>query len=416
MSWRKYRLAAGAVVLVVLGVTATWVARSSTRETNLTKQDYSKAVPEIKADKIDGLEIRLPDAEPIEVAKENGAWRVIRPLKAEGDPDTIEGALGELEDLEITGLAATNTKHHEELQVAEGNGIHVLPKQGGKALVHLVMGATRDGSTMVRVQGEDRVLSASGSFRYMFDKELRRWREEQVIDVEPADVKEVSFSSNNGTFRFTRNADDKWELAEGDPEPEKVASDEVDSIVSSLARLDADDFAAQGTTAEQAGLGEDAATAELVVEKKREGSGPAAKADGGTAEQVAQDAGTAEDRAAQDAGAASAGADAGTKDAITRETIVLRVGKKSDEKKDENYVYAQRQGRDVVYLLSKRKADKARPGPDAFKPSEKDEGKGPAKAKMPGGMGGKGKKLPPSVMKKIKRQMKQKRMMKKMAR
>jgi hypothetical protein len=406
--WKKYRIPFGIGALVLLIGATVWAAKSTNKETDqVVDQSVTDALPEIKKEEIDQLEIRRPeDEQPVKLARKGDAWKVVAPVEAEVNDSAVETALDKISDLEVTGVAATKKKNHSALEVGEEKGIHVLVGRKGEQVAHLIIGNYSGGSTMVRLKGEERVLSVDGSIKYAFNKELKSWRDRTILDIEGKRAKELHFQGGKRPFRFVKNDDGKWALAEDQDPIDKFEAAQVDSLVSSLASTRAVDFAEPGMTAEQAGLGDKAATATLVLGPEDEGE--ESSEDGG-------DQGKAKDGKAKDGekpaeGSSKEKAQAAESKTAEAERIVLRVGKKVEGK---DQYYLQREGDDVIYIVSKQVKEQVQPTAKEFKKTDDDD-KAQATAKRPPmGAGAKGKKLPPGVMKKLKRQMKMKKMMKK---
>jgi len=153
-------------------------------------------------------------------------------LEAVASSTTVGTALDKLADLEVTGRAASNAEHHEQLEVDEEHGIHVVARAGDETVVDLWIGAFRAGNTMVRVDGQDEVLMVRGSIKFAFNKPVRDWRDRTITDETADDVIAVSFRNEHGAFDFEKG-DDGWaqvlpeEAPEGEEPPEPI--EEFDS-------------------------------------------------------------------------------------------------------------------------------------------------------------------------------------------
>ncbi|MFW5921412.1 MAG: DUF4340 domain-containing protein, partial [Polyangiales bacterium] len=288
---------------------------------------------------------------------------------------------------------------HERLEGADENGIHVLVTQGGKQHAHLLVGAYKGGNTMVRLDGQEEVLSVRGSIKYAFNKGLKNWRNRQILELETDRVQRLEFEHGETALTFVRGAGGKWQQAEDDEPIEEYDPERVKSIVSRLGNMRATDFAAPDMTADEAGLGEDASTVTVFLGEAASGGDGA---DGGTA--------------AADGGAA---APAEPTPPEEMEQLVLRVGNQLEGK---NQYYFQMQGGEIIYVISQYLADQLQPKPEDLKEGA-EPAKAPGKGKMPaemggggmggGGMGG-GQKLPPGMKQKIMRKLQQQKAMQKL--
>jgi hypothetical protein len=304
MDWQKNRLFIAAAALLVLGGLATYMVRSRTGDTTTGGPAERPTLPTIDRDDVTALEFTRPppggegEAEHVRLELHDGTWHVTEPLAAVADQSAVDTALEKLGDLEVAGTAATHAEHHEELEVDDAHGVHVVVHGAGdEVLADLIVGAFRGGSTMVRASGQDTVVTVHGSIRFAFARDLKDWRDRSMLDLEAGEVRVARWTGPNGSFAFERptvaaeapppptDAEDDepapaptttlgdWAptavsyvpAVEGDagvaaapPAPSTTlanfAASRVTSIVSSLAHLRASDFAAAGIDRAGAGI------------------------------------------------------------------------------------------------------------------------------------------------------------------
>ena len=266
-------------------------------------------------------------------------------------------------------------------------------------LADLWIGGTRSGNTAVRIGEEDAVGMVSGTIRFAFVRDLKDWRDRTITDVDATEVREVAWWGPNGTFRFSRpmstpeateeNAHPEptlgdWTLSEASyvpaappvdpaapapatpPAPlaavttiENFQPTKVRTMVSTLARLRASDFAAADVTAATAGITEASPTVTLTV-----GEG------------------------------------------ATATTTTLHLGNANAEQ-----FYAMREGDSTIFLVSSMHASRIHPTVVEFQPSATPEPPAaPEGGGMPEGMqiGGEGGgEIPPEIMRQIQQQLQQ---------
>ncbi len=308
-------------------------------------------IPELDPETIDELEIQRPDEEAVVLAKEGETWLVRGPGIAEAgapaDESSIEQALEKLSELEVTRVVADTADLHERLEVDDSNGIRVVARQGGEELLAVVLGAYASQRTMVRFEGEDRVLGVDGSIKYAFNRDLDRWRDRSILSETAADVVAATFTHGEQTFRFIRGEDDEWVQAEGEAPLERFAAAKVQTVISSLVSMNATTFAEANMTLEDAGLGEGAARVELTL---RDGTDDA---------EEGEDEGTAEEES--------------TPTSAETRTIVLFGSEQGPE--DSNH-YARVEGDDTIYVVSSYHGDRLLVTAESFQdepPEEDDE-------------------------------------------
>ncbi len=389
MNWEKNRLVIAGVAFVAILAVAFFVLKKRDADPADDAGDSEEAaeLPAIDRDAITALRISRPaedgegEREVVRLVKSGETWTLAEPLEADADTTAVNTALDKLEDLEVTGVAATREANHERLEVDDAHAIEVTVEQDGAEPVTLLIGAFGDLGTMVRLPGEERVLTVGGSIKYAFNKDLKDWRNRRVLDIAPDRVVGVTFeSAQGGTWTFTRNAQDEWTPIEGQTEIERFGGNKVQSVVASVSRMRAVGFAADDVDVAAAGLQEPTGTVTLVVKPEDAAEGDAAEGEE-TAPAV-----------------------------VDTESVVLSVGAQREGAEE---LYLQLQGEPTIYVISKYLADRMRPDATAFQtPEPGSEPEGPAGMPgMPPGMGGPGgpggQQIPPELMQQIQQQLQQ---------
>lgn len=393
MDWQNNRLWIGGVALLVLGGAAFYVSSRNTGDTPEDEIEAPQNFPDVDDDDITALEITRPDEAPVRLELRDGTWMVVSPLEAAADQATVTTALDKLGELSVEGIAANTSTHHEELEVDSAHGVHVVASGADGELANLWIGATRAGNTMVRVDGEDQVVTVRGSIKFAFNKALREWRDRGILDLESDDVIEMSWQGPNGTFHFTRpmtaaeppeaeaEGEDEdedepagptygeWQLtdvsypappAEGaEPDPnaaplttiENFAPSRVRSMVTTLARMRASDFG--DVTAMDAELNDSSPSVTLTV-----------------------------------------------RDGASTRRVTVRLGA---ARGDDGEHYAARVGGETIYVISRHLSDRISPTAASFQQTAAAEAAPPEMppGMPPGGLEG----LPPDVMRELERAM-----------
>jgi hypothetical protein len=401
------KLVAALVAFFVLAGGATYVIvkRSGEEETQVAEQDLP-TLPEIDREAITALVITRPaaeeggSAETVRLEKRGETWHVVAPVEALADSNAVDTALSRLDELEITGIAATNPDNHERLEVSDAKAIRVEVVAGEETVITLLVGAYRGRSTMARLPDDDRVLALKGSIKFAFNKALKDWRDKRILDEAAEEVVAVRFESSNGTYSFARNAEGAWAQAEGEAPIERFGSTKVQSLVSSLANMRAVDFAAADVTASAAGFDAPTGTVTLEIREGGDEGATAEGAEGATAE-----------------GAEAAAAEGATPaPSVPTRTVRVQIG----ASREGNEFYVRREGDATIYVISQYLADRARPASSAFQDAEPGaEDASEMAPEMPpglglggpggpgGGLGGPGGELPPELMEQIQRQLQQ---------
>jgi hypothetical protein len=242
-----------AVLAILLGVTL-WQFNARDIEDNHAPEVSAK-LPKIKKDDIDELSIAVPEKPAMSLKKNGKDWKLVEPLASDADKSAVDAVLGKLDELEVTGVAATKPDNYAQLEVDDKKATHVIAKQGGKVVADLLIGAYRGGNTMVREKSAVNVATVKGSIKYVFDKELKDWRDRLVVEATADQIASVAFESPKGAFRFVREGT-AWKQAPGEKALPNFDGAKVNSLVGTATSLHATDFAAKDVTADAAGVGD----------------------------------------------------------------------------------------------------------------------------------------------------------------
>jgi hypothetical protein len=309
------RLLTAIAVLAALLALTVWQFNKREAE-DMKAPEVSAKLPKVKKEDVTELTVSAPGKKAVTLKKDGDVWKMTAPITSDADKDAVDTALSKLAELESVSVAATKVENHDRLEVTDAKGVHVVAKQGDKVLADVLIGAYLSGNTMVREAGSTTVATAKGSIKYPFDKEMKEWRDRAMVDVPADTIQSVAFSNKAGTWKFVKDAG-AWKQAPGEKEIKDYDASKVSGVVTTIASLRANDFAADGVTADAAGLG---ATPEATV------------------------------------ALSTGGADAGVKE------ILLRIGTKQN-----SAYYAMREGKDPIYTVSEYTGDKLVPsGPEKF--------------------------------------------------
>lgn len=403
----KKLLIAGVVLVGLVGIAAVALQGRDGE----APEDTSAAFPDFDRDDITGFRVRHSVDEDTDVrfAREGDTWRIVEPIEFAVDEGAIDSAIDKLAELEVVRTVATSANSHETLEVTPEAGIEVTVSREGEGDVVFLIGATRNGNSIVRLDGEDESLQVNGSLRFAFAKTLTDFRDRQISEVSSDRVRTMRFESDQGVFSFWREAGGDWIADEvrvteapsdGDAEEtsiteiERYGTSRVQSVLTRIASLRATDFAAEDVSAESAGLVPPVSVVRLGLAPEGEEAGN--EDDGDGEESEAEDS----DEEPAEPAQRPVGYD-------SLEQVVFELGGEA-EGQDRHVRVA---GNPVIYVVSEFVSDRLRPSIDMFQnpePGEEPagmEGMGgmPGAMGMPGGMPGMpgGGQLPPEVMEQI---------------
>lgn len=382
---KMQRLAIAAVVLATLVVLLVVLAQKREQSSRSVLVERVGELPDIAGEKLTEIKITSPKNGVVVLSKQDDSWRVTVPLDSDVDTSAVDSLVEKLDGLETSGIAASNPENHELLGVTEAKAVQVEAKAGSEAVAHLLVGEYRGGATMVRLAGEDAVVSVRGSLTYAFDKPVKNWRRRQVTNIETDNVEKAVFVNGKRTYTFLNKGERKWERDPSEKTIKDLASSSVRLFVQSIANLRAVDFAEPELTLEAAGIGPEAPSVTLAYREKVE---KPETEDAGKAEEKAEGEAEEEQPAEPELGPLL--------------TTVLRLGKET--KGGSGNFYVARDGDPVIYTIAKYTSERFAPTDDKF--VEKEAPPTPPSAGMGlGGPVGGQPQIDPAMMAKIRQQM-----------
>jgi hypothetical protein len=221
--------------------------------------DRPRPFKPVAAADIETLEVTKAGATSV-LKSEGGKYKVTAPVAYAADEPIVKAAFEGIGKLEVSSLVTEQKTKHEEFQVDDKSGIHVVAKgKGGAALLDVIIGKAAGAGTMLRVTGKDEIWQASGISRYTFEKNPADWRDKSITTFPIADAEGIEVTDKGGgkivlkKSGAKQGSDDKWDVAESAVKIDKPDNTVPVGIVSALATWKANDFA-DGVKLADAGL------------------------------------------------------------------------------------------------------------------------------------------------------------------
>lgn len=252
--------------LVVLALAGGYFATRQSKEkdaqahsASATKELPKLGVAKEKADKITKLVVKSKDHEEVVIEKKGDAWRLTKPLDAAASASSIDSVVKNLEKLELTTVISANAddKTFEKYELDDKQGTHVQAFAGEEKLLDATFGKSGTRGQLARIAGVGSVFAAQGYSSYLYAKEVKNWRDTDVLKFEDANVVGVEIENKTGRFSFTKNAD-KWagsfyardakkgSIAEKAAKWERFDEAKVKDLLTAYKNLKASDFAKEG--------------------------------------------------------------------------------------------------------------------------------------------------------------------------
>jgi hypothetical protein len=249
--------AAGGILVLLLG--GLWMVMKNAREEAMTHSQVAAAaaLPEIKlaaddADKITKIQIQNAGKGEVVLEKQGDAWKVTKPVNYAANPANVKALLDNLKEIRLKDSIDTGKTQYAAFDLEDEKAVHVqLHKDTAKAF-DLYFGKSGTRGQMTRLTDKDGVYVTSGYSSYLYTREVKDWRDRDIVKFEDGNVISASITNENGNFSFSKN-DDKWTgTFKGKPIP-NLEVEKVKDMLRSFKTLSADDFG-DGKTPMETGL------------------------------------------------------------------------------------------------------------------------------------------------------------------
>jgi Domain of unknown function (DUF4340) len=204
----------------------------------------------------------------IELVKKGEEWRVARPTDATANASNVKSMLDNLKTLKVGEIIDPGKTSYDQYKVSDGKGLHAVFTKGNATVLDAWFGENGGRGQMARLAGKDGVYAIKGYSSYLYDRELKGWRDTTIFKFEDSAVNAVSIENEHGSFAFAKNGD-KWSAkfkeakAGAAKDIEKFDDSKLKDMLRAYKGLNADGFADKDKTA--ADLGLDKPTATIVM-------------------------------------------------------------------------------------------------------------------------------------------------------
>jgi len=229
-------------------------------------EDDTKAIDKIVISKAPGEDAGA--GTEVELVKKGEDWRVSKPVDAAANSANVKSLLDNLKSLKVSELIDPSKSSYEKFKVGDNQGLHAVFTKGGTVVLDARFGENGGRGQMTRIAGKDGVYGVKGYSSYLYDRELKGWRDTTLFKFEDTAATSVSIQNEHGTFAFAKDKDTwsgKFKDAKGGAlkDIEKFDESKLKDMLRAYKSLNADSFAEPGKT--PADLGLDKPSATLVI-------------------------------------------------------------------------------------------------------------------------------------------------------
>jgi hypothetical protein len=226
----QFSEAACAEMLVVEGKDSAKIAKRAKGWVVLTKKGASPAAS--------------PLAQPVAATSSGDEYPA--------DSASVQTALDKLKSLKRDDLISQNPQKQAELEVDTAKGIYVEAwNDKGKSIGALYIGKNGPNwdAHFIREKGSNNVYLSSGSVRYSFFGDKKRWKDKTVVKFDKSFVKNIRIASkDSGVVELVKTVPtpsdtsikEGWQIVQ--PEKAKAKKDKVEELLNTLSNLAAVEF------------------------------------------------------------------------------------------------------------------------------------------------------------------------------
>lgn len=219
--------------------------------------------------KITKISLKKPGKDggaPLDVTlvKKGEEWRLEQPVDALANQANVKSLLDGLKSLKIGELIDPGKTEYQKYQVTDDLALHAVLSKDNGAVLDAYFGENGTRGQMTRLAGKDGVYAIKGYSDYLFNRDVKGWRDLTLLKFEEGDVTAVTIDNEHGSFAFDKGASDwtaKFKSAKGAAgELKRFDGAKVADLIRAYKLLSADNFADQGKTASDLGLDKPTAT------------------------------------------------------------------------------------------------------------------------------------------------------------
>jgi hypothetical protein len=217
----------------------------SFQETSLAKNTFTlrdKRILHFERDKVDTVEVNVPGAPPVQVAREGTDWTVKAPIQVRGDYSAIEALLTRLSTASMTELVDPNSPQSFGLDTPTA----VVTVGAGSNRAALELGAEADGKLYARDRARQLLFAVDPALAADVKKTVDDLRDKDLFEFRAFNAQRVRVARGAETFEFQKVAGsgetpDKWQRVV-DGKPTDIDQAKAEDFLTKLAALRAQSF------------------------------------------------------------------------------------------------------------------------------------------------------------------------------
>ncbi len=179
----------------------------------------------------------------ISLARDGGAWSVsIGSGRAAANEDNVRALLDDLASARVAEPLGSGGGVDAALALVPNDATRVVVSAGSDTVLDLAIGRRGALGTAVRLRGTAEAQLATGLSQYLYERELRDWRDRRIWELDAAGVRRIELRTPRGAWVLARDGGGWRATLDGRPFT-SLSQDRVRDLVAAFRHLLAEDFA-----------------------------------------------------------------------------------------------------------------------------------------------------------------------------
>jgi len=244
---QKIYAAAGALAVVLGGL---YLVQKSDKEEMIMHTPgaaSSVSLPEVKlptddVDKVTKIEIKNAAKGEVVLEKQGDSWKLTKPVVYPANQQNVKSLLDNLKELKLKDTIDSGKNQYATYELDDEKAVHVQVYKDASKSLDLFFGKSGTRGQMTRLSDKDGIYVASGYSSYLYTREIKDWRDRDVMKFEDGNVISASLTNENGPFSFSKS-DDKWTGTYKGKAIPNFDPEKVKDMLRAYKALTAEDFA-----------------------------------------------------------------------------------------------------------------------------------------------------------------------------
>jgi hypothetical protein len=174
----------------------------------ITLQDLrDKKLTDFTAEKVESLNLHTTQND-LQFKRENGVWKMIKPVTSPASDTEITSLLSSLETLRATRFVDQPSADLTEYGLKTPTAVVELVLE--KGLRQKLEFGKVGTDTYCRIEGSPSIAAVGDSLSATFDKKVEDWREKKALIFNRFDVEEFQVKAGGKDYSFKKAESDKW--------------------------------------------------------------------------------------------------------------------------------------------------------------------------------------------------------------